>query len=297
MTDNILLRPGTLWPALQARTRHALDCGAMQPIGTEQHFIEDGGVRFVLRQVSSLQRKAEDRAARAAGGRPADPFLPPEPHLVVAEVSDDHLAVLNKFNVMPYHLLIVTRRFVHQEILPDAADFAALAACLREFDSLGFYNGGREAGASQDHKHLQLVALPLASDGPAIPMEAALRTDARDPRAAGPPFPHAFRPLDPARFDDPAAAGPALAAVFLELLSIAGLRGVPEAQGLRQCAPYNLLVTRRWMLLVPRAHECFGGVSVNALGFAGSLFVRDAAQREAVRDAGPMRVLMEVAGG
>lgn len=293
MTEH-LLRSGSLWAALQARTRHALRCGAMQPIETEQHVIEDGGVRFVVRQVSSLQRKSEDKVARAAGQRPANPFLPPEPDLLVAEVSDTHVAVLNKFNVMPYHLLVVTRGFVHQEMLPEAADFTALSACMREFDSLGFYNGGREAGASQDHKHLQLVALPLAPEGPAVPMEARLRMDARDPRAAGPPFPHAFRRLSPGLFDDPAGSGPVLAALFLELLSAVGLRGLPEADGLRQSAPYNLLLTRNWMLLVPRSKEHFGEVSVNALGFAGSLFVRDAAQLAAVRAAGPVTVLQAV---
>ena len=64
---------------------------------------------------------------------------------------------------------------------------------------------------------------------------------------------------------------------------------------LHQSAPYNLLVTRRWMLLVPRSAECVEGVSVNALGFAGSLFVRDAAQMEVIKRLGPMTVLQRAA--
>jgi ATP adenylyltransferase len=60
-------------------------------------------------------------------------------------------------------------------------------------------------------------------------------------------------------------------------------------------APYNLLVTRRWMLAVPRSRERFDSISVNALGFAGSLFVRDAAEMQRLREARPMRVLKEVA--
>ena len=59
--------------------------------------------------------------------------------------------------------------------------------------------------------------------------------------------------------------------------------------------PYNLLATRRWMMLVPRARECFQGISVNALGFAGSLFVRDQRQLGIIRDCGPMTVLTSVA--
>jgi ATP adenylyltransferase len=49
------------------------------------------------------------------------------------------------------------------------------------------------------------------------------------------------------------------------------------------------------MLLVPRSVEHADGVSINGLGFAGSLFVRDAVQMETVRRHGPMRVLQRVA--
>jgi len=63
----------------------------------------------------------------------------------------------------------------------------------------------------------------------------------------------------------------------------------------RQRGPYNLLVTRRWMLLVPRTQEHFGSISVNALGFAGSLFARDATETDALRAAGPMSALKAVA--
>jgi ATP adenylyltransferase len=64
----------------------------------------------------------------------------------------------------------------------------------------------------------------------------------------------------------------------------------------RQSAPYNLLIAEDWLLAVPRVAECFGSVSVNALGFAGSLFVKDRERLEAVRAAGPMAVLRAVAG-
>ena len=63
----------------------------------------------------------------------------------------------------------------------------------------------------------------------------------------------------------------------------------------RPLGPYNLLIARGWMLLVPRTRERFGTISVNALGFAGSLFVRDAAEMDALRAAGPMSALRAVA--
>ncbi|HUM92139.1 MAG TPA: phosphorylase, partial [Candidatus Competibacter sp.] len=63
---------------------------------------------------------------------------------------------------------------------------------------------------------------------------------------------------------------------------------------IRQSGPYNLLVTRDWLLLVPRRQEEFAGISINALGFVGSLFVRNQAQLDTLKSRGPMAVLRAV---
>jgi ATP adenylyltransferase len=290
------LRPGELLARVDERARHALACGAMQPIDTVRHAVTDAGVRFVVRQVSSLARKELERGARegCAAPAPANPFLPPEPDLLVAQVTASHVAVLNKFNVMERHLLLVTRRFVHQEAWLAREDFEALAVCMAEFDSLGFYNGGAVAGASQPHRHLQLVPLPFDAAGPPVPVEA-LVADAADGRVPGLPFRNAYARLDPASFDRPDAAAGMLAAAFEALAGAVGLEPHWVNGELRQSMPYNLLATRRWMLLVPRSAEHAHGISLNALGFAGSLFVRDAAQLETVRWIGPMALLRAVA--
>jgi ATP adenylyltransferase len=76
--------------------------------------------------------------------------------------------------------------------------------------------------------------------------------------------------------------------------ALAARTGVRLAAG-RPTDPYNLLVTRRWMLMVPRRRESFDGVSINALGFAGSILIRNKGQWEAVQRAGPIGVLRGVA--
>lgn len=287
--------PGTLWPRIVQRTEQALASGALEPIATEESVLEDGGVRFRARRVSSLARKAA--AAPPASG---NPFLPPDPALFVADVCDTHFALLNKYNVIAHHLLIVTRRFEEQETLLTRRDFEALATCMAEFEALGFYNGGRVAGASQAHKHLQLVPLPLAADGPPVPVEtlfdATLAADGTLATVAGLPFVHVFTRLDPDLFEDPArAAAAAIHERYHAMLQAVGLSAVQVGGAARQSAPYNLLLTRRWMLLVPRAREHFEGISINALGFAGSFFVRDTHQLERLRQHGPMRALRAVA--
>jgi sulfate adenylyltransferase (ADP) / ATP adenylyltransferase len=46
--------------------------------------------------------------------------------------------------------------------------------------------------------------------------------------------------------------------------------------------------------LIPRTQERFQGISVNALGFAGSLFVKDEVQAGIVNQVGPRAVLAAV---
>ncbi len=283
-----LLCPGTLWGLVQARTRHALDCGAMQPIATHSDYVEQQGVRFLVRVVSSLAGKD---GARRPAAVPANPFLPYEPDLHVADVSASHICLLNKFNVVDRHILIVTRAFEDQRALLSARDFGALAHCMAEYPALGFYNGGEAAGASQRHKHLQMVPLPLAAGGPAVPIAPLLGLGRDSPAAArartqpGLPFPHAFMALDGL---PPAAE---LADAYLSLLAHAG---VSRACG-EVLAPYNLLLTADWMLLVPRRQEHYRGISINALGFAGALLVRTAEQMALLRTVGPLEALIQVA--
>jgi ATP adenylyltransferase len=254
---------------IQAVAARALASGAIEPIETETEVIEDAGVQFVVRVVSSLRRKdaAEHRQVD-------DPLGDYEPELFVADASATHYVLLNKFPVMPQHLLIVVREYEPQDALLTLADFEALAECMAGSEALGFYNAGREAGASQHRKHLQVVPLPLAPRVPsAVPIEPLLDS------AHGLPFRHGLGRI--AQFD-PAA----LHALYCRLLESAGASGA---------AAYNLLLTRRWMLVVPRRRERFESISVNALGFAGSLLARDRPELERIRAAGPMNVLRAIA--
>ena len=295
--SQLLLQQESLWPALVERSRHALACGAMQPIETSQKIVHDAGVDFLVRRLSSLALKEQERRQNEQAAGPANPFLPHEPDLFVADISASHFALLNKFNVIAHHLLIVTRRFVDQETLVDLDDFQALAACMAQFDGLAIYNGGAVAGASQPHKHLQLVPLPLVPGGPLVPMEPLFATvtgRAGIQCISGLPFRHAFAWMEPGWFEDADGAAARLLALYLNLLGANGLGAVGATGEERQSEPYNLLATRRWMLLVPRSKEKFDSVPVNSLGFAGSMFVRDEAQMQVLTRAGPMAVLSAV---
>lgn len=268
--------------AVQQATQRALSNGALQPIQTRTILLDSDEVRFVVRAVSSLERKAHARDVAAV----MDPLGDYDPALFVFDVAPSHYVLLNRFPLLAGHVLLVTRRFERQECLLTVEDFAALVTCLSEVDGIGFYNGGPEAGASQPRKHLQFVPLPLApQSSEQVPMERVLGAAPR------PAFRHAFGRLAPQ------ATAVTLHTLYRQLLCRCGISVLtdPQSEGDLQSAPYNLLVRRGWMLVVPRSRACFESIAVNGLGFAGSLFVRSEEDLERVRAIGPMHVLRAVA--
>ena len=301
-SSGIMLEAGTLWPKTMASTQLALQSGKLQPIGTESTFVHDGGIAFLVRIVSSLTRKAEDKKKREEKDKKTkeitNPFLPYEADMFVADISDTHLCLLNKFNVIDHHLLIVTRRFEDQRYLLTIKDFEAIWACMAEFKGLAFYNGGEVAGASQRHKHLQMIPLPMADHGPPVPIDPLLGKACFDGmlgRLPGFDFEHRFVRLSPDLKGSLPRAAAEMFQLYRQMLEAAGLNSQGEPETSLQKDPYNLLLTREWMLLVPRSREFFGSISVNALGFAGALLVRDEEQMKALKDIGGMAVLRQTA--
>ncbi len=258
----------TLRHRLEEISRRALLSGALEPIATHSTFLEDDGVRFVVRIVDRIEKKKASQEAQEKSGR--NPFLPYEQELFVADVSPTHVALLNKFNVMENHLLVVTRTFEEQESLLTPPDFEAVRIVLEEFDSLFFYNSGPAAGASQRHKHLQFVPVPLGEGPERCPMEVVLAGG-----LGAIPFSCRFEAAAPTR--EP----------YLEALA--------EFRREKDAGAYNLVATRDWMLLVPRRQGSFESISVNGLGFAGGFLAKDDEELRRLRQVGPMTVLREVA--
>ena len=287
--------PEPLLTRIDRSIARAAEAGALQPIRTERAIIHDAGIDFGVRWVSSLAQKDAARVA-AAGRRAPDynPFLPPEPDLTVGPIGSTHLAVLNKYPVIARHLLIVTRAYEPQTAPLTYADFAALAQVMGALGGLGFYNGGTAAGASQHHKHLQWI--PEAAEGASLQaFTAPLAADLPAERAThnpSLPWRHAFVRLPPHATATPDTAGTDLQRAFHLACDALGIDSDADPM-----PPYNLLVWGDWLAVIPRRCEHAGGISVNALGFAGSLFVRSTELFETVRASGPLRLLAAVGFG
>lgn len=292
ITEEDDLAPGTLLGRTEAQVAYALRSGALEPQPVEAELLRQDGFSFVIWRSMRQRRKEKHRQPPAIAGASFNPFLPYDPDLFVANLSETHLCLLNKYNVYHNHLLVVTRAFEEQTTWLTPADVAALWRCMQEIDGLGFFNGGKDAGASQRHKHLQLVPFPLSPDGTAVPLDPALETAVfhhHIGRVSGFPFAHALVRLEAGR-----ETAVSLFHHYQQLLTAVGLHDGTVAQGGAQAGPYNLLLTRRWMLLVPRLHAKHHGISVNSLGFAGSMLARDDEQLALIHQLGPMNILRGV---
>jgi sulfate adenylyltransferase (ADP) / ATP adenylyltransferase len=286
------------------RTDHALKAGALLPISTQSAIVFDSGVHFLVRIVSSLGRKAAQKAMSLRSNGPEktkpNPFLPYEEDMWVADISGSHVCLLNKFNVIDHHLLIVTREFEAQEMLLTREDFEAIGVCMAEFDALAFYNGGKEAGASQPHKHLQMIPLPMAERGPSVPVEVlfpSARLEQPIGRIPELPFEHSFARLKADSSRNGLMAAEDIFRLYRHMLHDVGLNPCEMPEHSKQTGPYNLLLTREWMFLVPRSKECFGSISINALGFAGALLVQNEQQMKMIEEQGCMTALRDTAVG
>ena len=293
-----LIQPGTLWSKTQQTTQSACKSGTLKSIETEHQLIEQNDICFVVRTKGNLTRKEqakkEQNQKEKKTGKRCDPFLPYEPDMFVGDLSPSHICLLNKFNVVDNHLLIVTRAFEEQTDLLNLNDFSALWFCLQEIDGLAFFNGGKAAGASQKHKHLQLIPLPFMADTIHLPIEKAIANIVfKDSfgRINSFSFRHQVAKLDLSLEHSPQQAAEIMLNKYHALLNKLDLADDAKT---KQSGAYNLLATREWILIVPRSQGSFESIPINSLGFAGSLFVRDRNSLELLKKITPLKLLEKV---
>lgn len=203
---------------------------------------------------------------------------------------------------------------------------------LTEYPSLAFYNAGPIAGASQPHKHLQVVSADYENNG--VPFHQVIHSHIEKhehvskaigdpsnlPMVDALPFLHGVNAVND--IAEAAAKGEFQLAgelsmqkytqLIADLENQIQLSGTNGGEGQEQdhhqrptsndseCDvsvrpfSYNFLCNRHWMMLIPRRKECFERISVNALGFAGYLLVKDTKSLNTIKQRGGMAVIREV---
>lgn len=267
------------WQEALRRSDEALACGALVPLTTELLELPELAP-FVLRRLVS----ATPRHLKAGGPKP-NPFLPWEPALEVARLGESHLLLLNKYPVQPGHLLLITQQWQPQAGWLDRRDWAAVATVSADTGGLWFFNSCATAGASQPHRHLQL--LPRSVGEVSCPLAHTYGGILRGERG---PLP--WRYAISAR-EDRSGAGVDLPDLYQRHAEQLGL-GHPDRDQ-RPRHAYNLLFDRDWFVTIRREQEHGAGFSINGLGFAGYLLITPRSDLDWLHQHGPWSLLATVA--
>lgn len=95
--------------------------------------------------------------------------------------------------------------------------------------------------------------------------------------------------IDSTLSENAAGAADSIHAIYLRMTSRLGL-STAKHQG-AAILSHNVIITRRWIMVVPRSAAAYSGINVNALGYAGLLLVREGPPLNVLRETGPMHVL------
>lgn len=246
--------------------------------------------------IQSLQNKPQAGDPPHPSNSPQSYFGPgsdianDHPDICITTVNDSHHLIINKFPVFRPMLLLLTvdsYRRQHEALDPD--DFQAawsVISALRE-EHYVFFNCTVTAGSSREHKHLQVLPAPGASDE--YPEGFRFFPDYEESSRKGKPtFTHFLQRLDTLP-DGPIKDGEVLFSIYGQLLQRAReVLGLGASE--REC-PHNFILTKRWMMVVPRRTDKFHDLTANSAGMVGSVFLWRQDQLEAWKEIGPMSVL------
>ncbi|CAG8433615.1 10915_t:CDS:2 [Diversispora eburnea] len=252
----------------------------------------ENDIEFQIRLAPSLAKKPTDNIGKREiiaypnnannNDKPkvvpkVDPFAPYDQQLFVEEY-EKYIILLNKYCIIPKHLLVVTKEYESQANPLNPNDFDAF----------------------QSHKHMQILTL---SDDP--PMNSPIYTiHDKKPgeifELAELPFIHYVSFIDPPKLCDNESSdnkssdddGPSqyLNKIFHSMLSVlienlhnqilSSEEGENEEEGKSsfKTLSYNFIMTQKWMMIVPRCNSTHEQqIDINSLGFAGMLLAKKVA--------------------
>ena len=148
-------------------------------------------------------------------------------------------------------MLLITREFEKQVTALQARDFEAALTVVRALDAFLYFNCGYNSGASQPHKHMQLIPLANMNQEGVLPIEEAAIKSGNFKAGATfklhqlEPMRHVFYGLDGANLD-----GEILGRAYHECLAQLGI--APENPE-DEVENHSFWLTQRMMFVVVRA--------------------------------------------
>lgn len=247
------------WNTAKVVAEKALENQSLLPIATDSTKLIEQGVEFHINIINSNILK-KISTSKTQG----NPFLPYDQDMFVATVGERHVCLLNKFPVLSPHILICSNEFVEQRTPLSLLDFEAWCQGFSDGDELGFYNGGKDAGASQPHRHMQLVK-------GICPLDKAYMNGRLG-------FAHKlykYDQLEPGQLFENYVQGMLDLGLYREDI----------------CPPYNLLLTKNWFAIIPRIKAKSSDVFLNGLNYAGYFLLKSEEQLSVINEVGCVQIL------
>jgi len=277
-------------------------------------------IEFEIRVCPALQKKPKTQPETPVDGPTQDqikggndPFSPPyNPNLHIGnlrdeETHDEYIVLLNKYSVVPQHFIIASKEFQPQSSPLTPTDLVTifrllLAARQARQNFFAFYNCGENSGASQPHKHVQFFPLVGGSFPPVERLARGAKLEVLERPFSLTRLPYANHvrrlPSDIALYEMEQLEM-TLSQAFMQLLDlvVSTIRHDPSYPPGK--LSYNVWMTQEHLHLIPRRHDAYtlsqgGVVSVNSLGFAGMLLVKNEEELEAVKREGVGKILRGV---
>ncbi len=266
------------WEKALQKTKISINSKSLYPLKTTDITNKlYKGNDFVIRELDISKFKKSTLI-----GPKINPFSPWDNILEIDSIGKYHQLILNKYPVQLGHILLISNVWKEQNGWIDIKDWEAIKEVNRDTTGLWFFNSGPLAGASQPHRHIQLLR--------------------RDPSELSCPREKWILDFDKVNYKNERFYKNILLKKFSRTLNKENIHeiykelayklglGEPEIDK-KPIYPYNLIFTNNWMLLIKRKTDNLYGISVNALGFAGYLLVTQRSDINYLKKFGPEKLL------
>ena len=235
------------------------------------------GNDFIIRELDITKFKKNTLI-----GPKINPFKPWDKILEIDSIGNGHQLILNKYPVQLGHVLLITNEWKEQNGWLDIKDWEAIKEVNKDTSGLWFFNSGPLAGASQPHRHIQLLR--------------------RDPSELSCPREKWILALNNLNYKNEKFSKNIILKKFSKSLNEENIHeiykdlsynlGLGDPRNDKKPKyPYNLIFTDRWMIIIKRKTDNLFGISINALGFAGYILVTENSDIKYLRELGPEKLL------
>ena len=272
-----------IWSKALEISRKAVDSGALIPLDTIKHKSNEECSDYELRFLKSPIPKY-----LIEYGPKKNPFIPWDPRLEIQPINDKHTLILNKYPVQLGHMLLITNNWEPQNGWLTLDDFEAIINVDNDTTGLWFFNSSREAGASQPHRHFQL--LPRHFNESICPRYDWFYSLLNNKNHKNSKISHCIS-IKP-RSKNVKSNANDLFQSYKSMVIDMDLGDIDTNS--KPLKSYNLLITPSWISLITRGKDRSNGFNINALGFAGYFLGTKNSNVDILIKYGPEEILRNV---